>query len=109
MNGAEREYLVIEYAASKRNQPADRLFVPTAQLDQLSNLLLEQETVGGETVYQLLGLKPPERIDDAPAIAPHRPVVPAGQRAADGQHVPDGQHAATTSGSAPEKPATPAD
>ena len=79
------------------------------QLDQLSSLLLDQETVGGETVYQLLGLKPPERIDDAPAIAPHRPVAPAGQRAADGQHVGDGQHAATTSGSAPEKPATPAD
>src|SRR2546429_7637250 len=36
VNGAEREYLVIEYAASKRGQPGDRLFVPTDQLDQLS-------------------------------------------------------------------------
>ena len=80
-----------------------------SQLDQLSDLLLEQETVGGETVYELLGLKPPERIDDAPAIAPHRPAAPAGQRAADGQHVNGGQHAATTSGSAPEKADTPAD
>jgi transcription-repair coupling factor (superfamily II helicase) len=43
VNGAEREYLVIEYAASKRNQPPDRLFVPTDQLDQLSRY------VGGET------------------------------------------------------------
>ncbi|MEH1015375.1 transcription-repair coupling factor [Micromonospora sp. CPCC 206060] len=43
VNGAEREYLVIEYAASKRNQPGDRLFVPTDQLDQLSRY------VGGET------------------------------------------------------------
>ena len=42
VNGASREYLVIEYAASKRNQPGDRLFVPTDQLDQLSRY------VGGE-------------------------------------------------------------
>jgi cell division protease FtsH len=79
------------------------------QLDQLASLLLERETVGGETVYELLGLKPPERIDDAPAIAPRRPVAPAGQPAADGQHVSDGQHPATASGSAPEPPVTPAD
>ena len=31
-----REYLVIEYAPSKRGMPGDRLFVPTDQLDQLS-------------------------------------------------------------------------
>ncbi|NJC70235.1 transcription-repair coupling factor [Planosporangium thailandense] len=43
VNGADREYLVIEYAPSKRNQPGDRLFVPTDQLDQLSRY------VGGET------------------------------------------------------------
>ena len=43
VNGAEREYLVIEYAPSKRGQPGDRLFVPTDQLDQLSRY------VGGET------------------------------------------------------------
>ncbi|MEV6487952.1 transcription-repair coupling factor [Actinoplanes sp. NPDC051633] len=43
VNGAEREYLVIEYAASKRGQPGDRLFVPTDQLDQLSRY------VGGES------------------------------------------------------------
>jgi len=73
-----------------------------SKLDQLSDLLLEQETVGGETVYELLGLKPPERIDDAPAIAPHRPVAPVGQPSA------GGQHAATNSRSAPENPATPA-
>ena len=31
---ATREYLVIEYALSKRGQPGDRLFVPTDQLDR---------------------------------------------------------------------------
>ncbi|MGH3505779.1 MAG: CarD family transcriptional regulator, partial [Nocardioidaceae bacterium] len=40
--GATREYLLIEYAASKRGQPPDRLFVPTDQLDQVSRY------VGGE-------------------------------------------------------------
>ena len=40
---AVREYLVIEYASSKRGQPGDRLFVPTDQLDQISRY------VGGET------------------------------------------------------------
>lgn len=42
IGGAEREYLVIEYAASKRGQPGDRLFVPTDSLDQLTRY------VGGE-------------------------------------------------------------
>ena len=37
-----REYLVIEYAASKRGQPADRLFVPTDTLEQITRY------VGGE-------------------------------------------------------------
>ena len=37
-----REYLVIEYAPSKRGHPGDRLSVPTDQLDQLSRY------VGGE-------------------------------------------------------------
>ncbi len=51
VNGAEREYLVIEYASTKRGQPGDRLFVPTDQLDQLSRY------VGGETptVHKLGG------------------------------------------------------
>jgi transcription-repair coupling factor (superfamily II helicase) len=40
--GATREYLVIEYAPSRRGQPADRLFVPTDQLDQVTRY------VGGE-------------------------------------------------------------
>ncbi len=43
VNGADREYLVMEYAPSKRGQPGDRLFVPTDALDQLSRY------VGGET------------------------------------------------------------
>lgn len=33
---AQREYLVLEYAPSKRNAPADKLFIPTDQLDQIS-------------------------------------------------------------------------
>ncbi|MEO6886900.1 MAG: CarD family transcriptional regulator, partial [Jatrophihabitantaceae bacterium] len=36
VNGGEREYLIIEYAASKRGQPGDRLFVPTDSLDQVT-------------------------------------------------------------------------
>src|SRR4030095_6017674 len=39
---AVREYLVLEYAPSKRGQPGDTLFVPTNQLDLLSRY------VGGE-------------------------------------------------------------
>jgi len=33
---ATREYLVIEYAPSKKGQPGDRLYVPTDQLDQVT-------------------------------------------------------------------------
>ena len=40
---ATREYVVIEYAASKRGQPPDRLYVPTDQLDQVTRY------VGGES------------------------------------------------------------
>ncbi|MFT7023529.1 MAG: transcription-repair coupling factor (superfamily II helicase) [Rhodococcus sp. (in: high G+C Gram-positive bacteria)] len=42
IGGARREYLVIEYAPSKRGHPGDRLFVPMDSLDQLSRY------VGGE-------------------------------------------------------------
>ncbi|EEH65189.1 transcription-repair coupling factor [Actinomyces urogenitalis DSM 15434] len=35
-NAATREYVVIEYAPSKRGQPGDRLLVPTDALDQVS-------------------------------------------------------------------------
>lgn len=35
-NAATREYMVVEYASSKRGQPGDRLFVPTDQLDQVT-------------------------------------------------------------------------
>ncbi|OJX94006.1 MAG: transcription-repair coupling factor [Micrococcales bacterium 73-15] len=41
-SSAMREYLVIEYAASKRGQPGDRLYVPTDALDQVTKY------VGGE-------------------------------------------------------------
>ena len=42
VQGAAREYLVVEYAPSKRGQPADRLFVPMDQLDQITRY------IGGE-------------------------------------------------------------
>jgi transcription-repair coupling factor (superfamily II helicase) len=41
--GASREYLVIEYASSKKGQPADRIYVPTDALEQITRY------VGGET------------------------------------------------------------
>ncbi|HTY73386.1 MAG TPA: transcription-repair coupling factor [Actinomycetes bacterium] len=42
VQGATREYLVIEYAPSKRGQPGDRLYVPSDSLDQVTRY------VGGE-------------------------------------------------------------
>jgi transcription-repair coupling factor (superfamily II helicase) len=36
VGGARREYLVLEYASTKRGQQADRLYVPMDSLDQLS-------------------------------------------------------------------------
>jgi len=42
VGGAAREYLLLEYGSSKRGQPADLLFVPTDQLDQITRY------VGGE-------------------------------------------------------------
>ncbi len=51
VGGATREYLVLEYAAGKRGQPPDRLYVPTDQLDQVTKY------VGGEapTLHRLGG------------------------------------------------------
>jgi transcription-repair coupling factor (superfamily II helicase) len=43
VNGGKRDYLIVEYAPSRRNQPPDRLFVPTDALDQLTRY------VGGES------------------------------------------------------------
>lgn len=42
-NSLTREYLVIEYAPSKRGHPGDRLFVPSDSLDQITRY------VGGES------------------------------------------------------------
>lgn len=42
-SAATREYIVIEYAPSKRGQPGDRLLVPTDALDQVSKY------VGGDS------------------------------------------------------------
>ncbi|WP_298748921.1 transcription-repair coupling factor [uncultured Serinicoccus sp.] len=51
VQGATREYVVLEYAPSKRGQPGDRLYLPTDQLDQLTKY------VGGEapTLHRLGG------------------------------------------------------
>ncbi|KAA8821665.1 transcription-repair coupling factor [Bifidobacterium vespertilionis] len=38
-NQTTREYLIIEYAPSKRGAPADKLFIPTDQLDQVSKYI----------------------------------------------------------------------
>ena len=43
LGGASREYLVVEYAPSKRGQPPDLLYVPTDQLHMITKY------VGGET------------------------------------------------------------
>ncbi|GAA3817738.1 transcription-repair coupling factor [Nocardioides panacisoli] len=42
VHGATRDYLVLEYGASKRGAPADRLYVPADALDQVTRY------VGGE-------------------------------------------------------------
>ncbi len=51
VGGATREYVVIEYAPSKKGQPGDRLYVPSDQLDLITRY------VGGETpsVHRLGG------------------------------------------------------
>ena len=51
VGGISREYVVIEYASSKRGQPADRLYVPTDTLEQVTKY------VGGEapTVHRIGG------------------------------------------------------
>ncbi|MGH8838693.1 MAG: transcription-repair coupling factor, partial [Jiangellaceae bacterium] len=43
VQGATREYVVLEYAPGRRGQPADRLYVPTDQLEQVTKY------VGGDT------------------------------------------------------------
>ena len=43
VGGVEREYVVIEYASSKRGQPADRIYVPTDSLELVTRY------VGGDT------------------------------------------------------------
>ena len=42
VQGATREYLVLEYGSSKKGHPPDKLYVPTDQLDQVTRY------VGGE-------------------------------------------------------------
>ncbi|MFD6421008.1 transcription-repair coupling factor [Streptomyces sp. NPDC060198] len=51
VQNATREYLLVEYAAAKRGQPGDRLYIPTDQLEQVTKY------VGGEapTLHRLGG------------------------------------------------------
>jgi cell division protease FtsH len=99
---AESTQAVIDREVSRLLREAEERAVDLlrgheGQLDQLASLLIDQETVSGEEVYRLLGLAPPERIDDAPTIAPHR--VPADQRSSGSQ--PDGQHVPSHRAAAP--------
>jgi cell division protease FtsH len=105
---AESTQAVIDREVSRLLREAEERAVDLlrgheSQLDQLASLLIDQETVGGEEVYRLLGLAPPERIDDAPTIAPHR--VPADQRTSGsppaGQHVPSHRAAAPPAENSP--------
>src|SRR5262249_20842709 len=80
VQGATREYLVVEYAASKRGQPPDRLYVPTDQLDQVTRY------VGGEhpSLDRLGGGRPGQNQRGAPqaprgeAPRPGPPCTPGG-------------------------------
>ncbi|MFD3910509.1 transcription-repair coupling factor [Streptomyces sp. NPDC058603] len=51
VQGATREYLLVEYAPAKRGQPGDRLYIPTDQLEHVTKY------VGGEapTLHRLGG------------------------------------------------------
>jgi len=55
-----------------------------AELRSLVALLLEQETVDGDAVYQVLGLIPPEHRPDGAVMAPSRPAVAASPAALPG-------------------------
>ena len=106
---AESTQAVIDQEVSRLLREAEERAVDLlrgheSQLDQLASLLIDQETVGGEQVYRLLGLTPPERIDDAPTIAPHRAPVDqrsSGSQPAEQQHVPSHRAAAPPSDGSP--------
>jgi cell division protease FtsH len=53
------------------------------ELRKLVALLMEQETVDGSDVYQVLGLPQPERAPDGTTVAPHWPVAAASKAPAD--------------------------
>lgn len=64
VQGATREYLVVEYAPAKRGQPGDRLYIPTDQLEQITKY------VGGEAPPCTAWAAPTGR---RPRRAPRRP------------------------------------
>ncbi len=64
VQGATREYLVVEYAPAKRGQPGDRLYIPTDQLEQITKY------VGGESPPCTAWAAPTGR---RPRRAPRRP------------------------------------
>jgi cell division protease FtsH len=69
-----------------------------AELRSLVDLLLEQETVGGDAVYGVLGLPPPEHRPDAAIVAPHRPAAVASHAAPDAMAGGDASHASNDHG-----------
>jgi cell division protease FtsH len=62
-----------------------------AELEQLVDLLLEQETVDGSAVYQIVGKPVPEHRPEEMAIAPHTKAA-AGAVARPGSSAPVDQH-----------------
>jgi cell division protease FtsH len=81
---AESTQAVIDREVSRMLREAEEKAIGllrdhVAELDQLADLLIDQETVDGAEVYRLLGLVPPDHIEDAPTVAPHR--IGAGQHA----------------------------
>jgi cell division protease FtsH len=53
-----------------------------AELMRMVDLLLEQETVDGDAVYQVLGMEPPEHRQEGAVLAPTRPAAAATPAAA---------------------------
>ena len=57
VQGATREYLVLEYGSSKRGAPPDRLYVPADTLDQVTRY------VGGEQPSLDVAITGADRVD----------------------------------------------
>jgi cell division protease FtsH len=79
---AESTQAVIDAEVSRLLREAEQRAVTLIRthqgdLDRLSDLLVEQETVDGEEVYRLLGLPVPEHVPEGREIAPGRAAAAA--------------------------------